>query len=418
MKAQEEISITKTVKASDNQNEGQAAPRTVKDEKEYRELLKECIIRQWETFKYYRNLSKAKGLNLEDLKKAIDNEEYYILPGVASDAFKKSRGLVTDLNDLTLPGKFQVSSSTSGDPSYIYTSHSELEKILNNYIMTFGIKGISRGIGFGPSIRIIDSLSRKAKYLNKKSVARMKFALEATKLHYSEIVFTVDIYVLRTIFSMLVRKKPVLKKLTLEQVTEIIGDAEKNNEKFAIGGVALLMVPYFDQLKEGQFKFHNNMNFILSGGGYSGKKGTFRGKRINKPELIKKISAVFGIDEKYYHTNIKDIYGFTENPTTHEGYWNNDIGDFMFQPWHDSRMYIVDPETEKPLKQGKGLVKIITPYSDGKPSAANVSVTQFDLAKIFGVKENYQITHFSHISRFSSLSIEGCGFKAGEITRQ
>lgn len=418
MKAQGEISIEKTVKASNNLNEGPAAPRTEKDESGYRELLKECIIGQWETFEYYRNLCKAKGLSLVDLKKVIDNEEYYILPGVASDAFKKSRGLVTDLNDLTAAGRFQVSSSTSGDPSYLYTSQAELDKILNNYVMTFGIEGISKGIGFCPSLRILNSLSRKAKYLNKKSVHRMKFALEAVKMHYSEMIFTVDLYILRTILSMIVKKKPALKKMTLEKVVEMIRDSEKKNEKFAIGGIALLMVPYFDQMKEGQFNFHGNIHVIFSGGGYSGKKGTIRGKKINKPELIKKISAVFGIEEKYYQTNIKDIYGFTENPATHEGFWNNDIGDFMFQPWHDSRLYIVDPETERPLKQGKGLVKIITPYSDGKPTAANVSVTQFDLATIFGVKENYQITHFSHISRFSSLGVEGCGFKAGEIAQQ
>ena len=415
MKVSKEISIKKTVKASTDLNEGLAVPQIEKDESEYKELLKECIIRQWETFEYYQNLCKAKGLSLEDLKKAIDNEEYYVLPGVVSDAFKKSRGLVTALNDLTVPGKFQVSSSTSGDPSYLYTSLTELDKILKNYRLTFGIVGISKAIGFSPSIRILESLSRKANYLNKKSITRMKFALDAAKLHYPEMVFTVDINIWKTIFSMMFTKKPTLVKMSLEKITEIIKSSEKNNEKFAIGGAVLLMAPYLDQMKEGQFNLHDNIHVVFSGGGYSGKKGTLRGAKINKPELIKKISAVFGIDKKYYPTNIKDIYGFTENPTTHEGYWNNDISDFMFQPWHESRVYIVDPDTGKPLKKGKGFVKIITPYSDGKPSASNVSVSQSDLATIFGVKENYQVTHFSHISRFSSASVEGCGYKAEAI---
>ena len=77
----------------------------------------------------------------------------------------------------------------------------------------------------------------------------------------------------------------------------------------------------------------------------------------------------------------------------------------------------MDPETEKPLKRGKGLLKVITPYANGVPSAANVSLIQYDLAEIFGVRENYQVTRFSHISRFQSASVEGCAYKAEAIAQ-
>jgi hypothetical protein len=124
---------------------------------------------------------------------------------------------------------------------------------------------------------------------------------------------------------------------------------------------------------------------------------------------------VLGLDEKFLSTNLKDIYGFTENPTTHEGFWNKDIGDFMFRPWHESRVYIVDPETEKPLKEGKGFFKIISPWGNGRPSSANVSVIQYDMVRIFGVKPNCQVTEFSHISRFTTAGMEGCALKADAI---
>jgi hypothetical protein len=63
MKAPKEISIKKSVKASDDFDNGIGTPQIEKDESEYRELLKECIIWQWEIFEYYQNLCKAKGLS-------------------------------------------------------------------------------------------------------------------------------------------------------------------------------------------------------------------------------------------------------------------------------------------------------------------------------------------------------------------
>ena len=110
-----------------------ARSQTMMAESRYKELLRDSILGQWEKFEYYRILCKRKGKTIQDLLKAIDYEEYYEIPAVVSVAFKKSRGLVHELNDLSVKGKFQVSSSTSGDPSHVYTSHNELNKIKNNY---------------------------------------------------------------------------------------------------------------------------------------------------------------------------------------------------------------------------------------------------------------------------------------------
>jgi hypothetical protein len=384
-------------------------------ESEFKESLRESISWQWDTYEYYQHLCNKKGLHLSDLKKAIDNEEYYVLPGVASLAFKKSRGLANELNDFSVEGKFQISSSTSGDPSYIYTHQDELKQIHKNYVATFGIKGVSRAIAFSPSIRILESVSKKAAYLGKQSIARMKFALDAAESHYSDLLFTVDVNILKSIFSMTFQSKPTFNKLSQEHFVELLRCSEEKKEILAVGGVVLLFAPYLDRMSEGQFNFHDNIHVVFAGGGYSGRKGSICGDKINKPELARKISAVLGLDEKYLSTNLKDIYGFTENPTTHEGYWNSEINDFMFQPWPDSRVYIVDPETEKPLKQGKGLFKIISPWANCRPCSANVSVIQYDLVRIFGVSANYQVTHFSHISRFQTAGMEGCALKADAI---
>lgn len=387
------------------------------DESQYKELLKESITSQWDKFEYFRNICKKKKRGIEDLKKAIDDEEYHLIPAVAATAFKKSKGLFKELNDFSQPGKFQVSSSTSGDSSYLFTNMPELEKVIDNYRLTFGIDGVSNGIGFAPSIRILDALSKKAEYQGHKSIARMKFALDAAKIHYKDLAFTLDVDIFRTLLSKVVNGKPVLKKKSLDEVIEIISAAEREHEKIGLGGFALLLMPYLDQLKEGQFNFGDHVYFTFSGGGYSGAKGSIRGEKINKHEMIKKIASVFGLNKKLFSTNLKDIYAFTESPATNEGYWNEDIDDYLFETWHESRAYIVDPETEEPLKSGEGLLKIITPYINGNPSAANVSVLQFDIATIREVKPNFIVTRFSHIKRFQNANVEGCAYKAEEIAK-
>jgi hypothetical protein len=385
------------------------------DESQYKELLKESITNQWDKFEYFRNICKKKKRSIQDILKAIDDEEYYQIPSIMATAFKKSKGLFKELNDFSHPGKFQVSSSTSGDPSYIYTNQVELDKVADNYRLTFGIDGTSKAIGFAPSIRILDALSKKAGYMGYKSVARMQLALNGAKMHYNDLIFTLDVDIFRTLLSKVVNGKTVLKKKHLDEIIHIISAAERDHEKVNLGGFVLLFMPYLNQLKEAQFSFGDNAYFTFSGGGYSGAKGLIKGDKLNKPEMIKKIASVFGINKKLFSTNFKDLYGFTESPAINEGYWSEDIDDFLFESWHESRVFIVDPETEEPLKSGEGLLKFITPYSNGNTSAANVSVLQLDNATIREIKPNFIVSRFSHIKRFQNASIEGCAYKAEEI---
>jgi hypothetical protein len=385
------------------------------NESQYKESLQESIQAQWKKFEYFRNLCKKKKLSIEDLRKAIDNEEYYLIPAVAATSFKLSKGLINELNDLSQPGRFQVSSSTSGDPSYVYTNHAEYNKILDNYRLTFGIKGVSRAIGFAPSGRILDSLSKKAGYMGYKSAARMKLAIDAAIIHYPNLVFTLDVDLFRTLLSRIVKGKAVLKKKQLDEIVEIISATEKIQEKISLGGIILLFYPYVKQMKDGQFSLGENVFFSFSGGGYSGSKGSIRGEKIDKSEMSRKFSSVFGVPQKLLSSNLKDLYSFTESSAVNEGFWSEEIDDFLFETWQESRAYVVDPETEKPLKSGEGLLKFITPYTNGNPSAANVSVLQFDNATIRASLPNYIVTHFSHIKRATNASVEGCAYKAEEI---
>lgn len=385
------------------------------NESHFKELIKQSITNEWDKFEYFRTVCRKKKQTLADLLIAVDDEEYYRIPAVAATAFKKSKGLYRELNDFSQAGKFQVSSNTSGDPSYVYTNSDELDKVVDNYRLTFGIDGTTKAIAFSPTIRILDAISRSAGFAGYQSVARMKLALEATNLYYKEPLFTLDVDVLKTLLSKAVRGKVVLRRKYLDELIAVIWSAERNQEKINLGGIVLLLYPYLDQMREGQFSIGNDAFFTFAGGGYNGSKGSITGKRIDKREMVKRISAIFGIDRNAYSTNLKDIYAFTECPATNEGYWNEEIEDYLFETWHESRVYIVDPETEEPLKSGTGLLKFITPYSNGNPSAANVSLLQSDLATIRGLAPNSTVTHFSNITRMQNAGIEGCAYKASEV---
>jgi hypothetical protein len=385
------------------------------NESKYKELLKESITSQWEKFEYFRNICKKKKRSIRDIISAINNEEYYRIPAITATAFKKSKGLYKELNDFSQIGKFQVSSNTSGDPSYVFTNKTELDKVVDNYRLTFGIDGTSKAIGFSPSIRILEGLSEKSAFMGYQSIARMKLALDAAKIHYRDIIFTLDVDLFRTLLSKIFNGKVVLKRKYSDEIIDIISAAEKDHEKINLGGFVLLLYPYLDQLREGQFCFGDNAYFTFAGGGYSGTKGSITGKKVDKPEMVKKIASVFGINKKLFSTNLKDIYAFTECPATNEGYWSEDLEDYLFETWHETRAYIVDPETQEPLKSGEGLLKFITPYANGNPSAANVSVLQLDNATIRGIKPNFIVSHFSHIKRFQNASVEGCAYKAEAV---
>jgi hypothetical protein len=387
-------------------------------ESRFQDLVRSSIGHQWSRFAYYRHLCASQNLALADLMAVITDGAYHKLPSVASTAFKLSKGLVEDLNDLSGPGVFQVSSSTSGDPSYVYTSPEELAHITARYGQTFGFPGVPVGLAFAPSLRILRALSKKADIKGKKAVLRMLLGLEGGNAYYDRTYVTVDVNILKTLLNRVAGRPPSLRKMSAAAVASIIHDAEKRGQSISLGGLTLLLRPYLDEFHEGEFELHDKGHVAFSGGGYSGAKGSIRGAKIDKPAFIARIGAVFGIDPAFWATNIKDIYSFTETPAQIEGFWDRDLDDFLFRPASDHRVYVVDPETETPLSSGRGLVKVVAPYVSGRPTAANTSVLQFDAAEIVSVQPDGRVESFTHVSRFEGAEAPGtvgCAFKAAEI---
>jgi hypothetical protein len=385
----------------------------------FQDLLRDSVESQWRRFAYYRRLCARRNVFLADLLAYIADGAYHRIPSVASSAFKLSKGMIEELNDLSVPGVFQISSSTSGDPSYVYTGPAELAHITERYGETFGFPGVAIGLACAPSLRILRALSKKAAYKGIPAVMRMQLGLEGSAARYDRTITTVDVDIPRTLLNRLVRRPASIRKMSAAHLAAIVHDAEKHERRISIGGLTLLLRPYLDEFRDGEFALHALGHVAFSGGGYSGAKGSIRGAKIDKPAFVARIGAVFGLEPALWPTHIKDIYSFTETPAQIEGYWSPDHDDFLFRPAADHRVYIVDPETEAPLRTGRGLVKVVAPYVTGRPTAANTSVLQFDEAEIASADPDGSVTSFTHVSRFAGAEPSGtvgCAFKAAEIS--
>ncbi|MGA2363154.1 MAG: hypothetical protein ABSG73_11920 [Candidatus Aminicenantales bacterium] len=384
----------------------------------FQTLARAGIEHQWDRFSYYRNLCVRKNLSRADLAAIVADGAYHRFPSVVSTAFKRSKGLIEDLSDLAVPGVFQVSSSTSGDPSYVYTNLEDRASVAGLYARTFASPASSTGIAFAPSLRILRNLSKKAAIMGKSAVLRMQLALEGGYARFPEMDVTLDIDLPKTLLNQALGRPAAIRKMAASAVASFIRNAHARGLTISLGGLTLLLRPYLEEFREGEFSLHDNAHIAFSGGGYSGAKGSIRGAKIDKPAFIARIASVFGIDSTFWSANIKDIYSFTETTAQIEGYWNQDLNDFLFRPSPECRVYIVDPESEIPLRSGRGLIKVVSPSLSGRPASANMSILEFDMAEIVSVSAEGWVESFTRVCRFegpASRGTEGCAFKAAEI---
>ncbi len=160
----------------------------------------------------------------------------------------------------------------------------------------------------------------------------MQLGLEGSISRYDRTYTTVDVDIPRTLLNRLAGRPASIRKMSAADVAAIIRDAEKHGRRISLGGLTLLLRPYLDEFRDGEFALHALGHVAFSGGGYSGAKGSIRGAKIDKPAFVARIGAVFGIEPALWPTHIKDIYSFTETPAQIEGYWSRDHDDFLFRP--------------------------------------------------------------------------------------
>ena len=283
------MNASQTITASDVIPAGTDAPALAAPEslteRSFQELLRASVESQWQRFAYYRQLCARRNIYLADLLAIIADGAYHRLPSVASSAFKLSKGMIEELNDLSVPGVFQMSSSTSGDPSYVYTGPAELAQITERYGETFAFADVPVGLAFAPSLRILRALSKKAALKGRQAVLRMLLGLEGSTARYERSRTTVDVDIPRPCSTASRGRPACIRKMPAAEVASIVHDAEKRGQAISLGGLTLLLRPYLDEFREGEFALHSLGHVAFSGGGYSGAKGSIRGAKHRQAGL-------------------------------------------------------------------------------------------------------------------------------------
>lgn len=375
--------------------------------------LKNQITYQYDRYKIYKTICQEKSISREDIQKIVDNRELYKLPPIYALRFKKSYDLIKELNDMEKKdGTFVISSSTYGDPSYIYCSKNDLEIIRNNYKNHFAVENSNIGLAFSPPMDILYKAGEKKSIYNKKTLLRITTAAEGNKYYYDlKDMLKLDISCLINKVFNKKNFKPKFKPLPKSVIENLFKNTEKEKNNIVLGGISLLLYPtitnYFN---------NNNLNlskqifFVTSGGGWTGKKGTIETKELKKTDFINGLSKVFKIDLSDLKNQFRDVYAFCESSSTHLGHWNNEIGDYIYKPTSQSVAYAVDPKTLLPVKEGeKGLFQVITPY--GCEYSATCNILQGDLVKAHKLNPDGSLKEFTNISRMPGLEIEGCAYE-------
>lgn len=368
---------------------------------------------QYEKYPYYKSLCVQKNISKNDISRIIDNRELFLLPPVYAQLFKKSKNMINELNSLSeADGSFMVSSSTYGDPSYIYASKRDLDIVRNNYKKDFMVSDSLYGLSFGPPLNILYKAGQSKSIYGKSTMLRMTTVAEATAQYYNLVdMMKLDITCLVNKLFDKKNFKPKFKSVSERMITKIFNETELSGKNIVIGGITLLMYPILTKYyKENSFNLGNRAFFITSGGGWSGKKGTIETKELKKNDFINKLGNIFNIDGEMYKKQFIDVYAFCESPGTHQGHWDNNFKDFVYSVHNDSIAYAIDPTTKKLAAQNEvGLFQVLTPY--GCEYSANANILQGDLVKVVESNPDGSIKKFTNITRFPGLEIEGCAYE-------
>lgn len=385
--------------------------------------LEEAINYQINTFPIYNEILRENSLTAKDIKKIIENREYWKIPPVDALTFKSSRGLYLELANTELDGLFHCSSSTSGDPSLVYLSNSDLEYKINNVAECLNIEECDTGIAFLLPLKFSKIVRKKMKKRfeeieNYKFLPVMFFAPMALERIYENLEYGITgIDFFKTIKNYISgSKQPALKFLSIEKIIKKIEEYKEKDKPLAMGGFILLFYPTIKGIKN---KLSDSIDFdkiyiITGAGGWSGKKGTFVGKSIDKKNFVKEMAELFNIKEKDIPLHFIDAYACTESPVAHRGFFDLDVGDYVFHPHKDSLVYIINKETGKPVDEGEeGLIRIITfKKQEGAPT---VVIQQHDVARLLKKGEYNEALEFTNIHREKGYKSEGCALGASEL---
>jgi hypothetical protein len=316
----------------------------------FRGDLAGAIARQHGWCSPYRTLCEGQGISLRDLREAARGGDLLALPALGTDSWKRSRGLFPSLADRTAPGCWMVSSATGGDPSYRWCTPGDL-----------GCAAESFGKAYGevPDPALLLLLTPPPEGLGEMA-RRAAIDTEETALWVS---VPTRVALARSPGLSFYRPGPdpgMPFTLRFEALVKALRNAEEKGSPVVLAYSVLFIMEALGALHGLSFDFGDRIFVVTGGGGWEGAKGMKGAAPVEKGRYINALEETFGIADP--EKQVVDIYGTAELGKFHAGCWNRQAGDFVFTVTPDMVLFLIDPATGEPARDGvQGIPRFISP---------------------------------------------------------
>ncbi|OLS15053.1 MAG: acyl-protein synthetase, LuxE [Promethearchaeota archaeon CR_4] len=331
----------------------------------------------------YRKIAAEKGYNFDQTIKESTLEE---IPYVSWAHFKASNNqyhklLRIPLNQLE---RWELSSSTTGDPSVVGRGPSDVAVFLRNYNTVFEDfsfkKSIKKLILFSPSVAFLEHMP--GEWQGKRGFL---FYLDIANMWKGyDINYLLKFKMPKAILYMLTHfKMKAFIEIDGKLLESSLIKAERDKIPTLVANSVPLMYQNFldyQKKKKRTFNMPETFRIQTGGGGWGGVKGQVKlGYNIDKADFYDKLGKFFNLPI----TNFADCFGATETPIACGGHWSKKYNDIVFHLGKDQgRIILRDVDTLERIKTTNtpGALEILTPY--GVDTYAGVSILLDDLAEI------------------------------------
>jgi hypothetical protein len=383
---------------------------------EFIDRLLEAMEKQYRTFAPYRSLCDSQGVSWPDIRAMVAAEDLYAIPAIPCSWFKRDagRGTFRDLADQRQAGQWHVSSTTSGDPSYVWRTPADMQVVAQSYTEAYRkAPACDKMLAFSAANQFLETVGPRFAIDDHRVDLFALIPSTTAEAVFSDMDALVHLSKARTIWNMirtLGKGRPVLE-VDKEHLLEAIQHAEQNGTKLAFASAVLMLYPAVKALPRG-YRLGANAIFVTGAGGWDGKKGTTQGDAIDKADFVLEMCARFSIPANAIFTNFVDLYGTAENGKAQAGFFSPKYGDFVFEVGDDVRIFVVDPEGRLTGEGEQGSPRFVSPY--GVEGYAGACLQQNDAITVVALADDHSVRRFTHVTR---PSLSGCAYEHAEGVR-
>jgi hypothetical protein len=356
--------------------------------------LSESIERQYDLYEPYRTICDTENVTRADLRSIVERHDLTRIPAVQSDSFKMrlSHGLFRRLSSPEASGSWMMSGSTSGDPSCVWRTESDVEVARQSFSRLWERIPTNRALYFSPTRDYFEKSSRRLAFDEHPINFFAVVPGQAAEAVYGDMT-----YMARANSAAAEKHGSPAFDLQSDTLVEALERAEAERTPIGFSTFVLMMYPALKNLSR-TYDLGDRAFFVTGAGGWDGKKGAFVGDPLQKATYVQEMSDKFNIPESAWESNFFDGYGTTENGKAFPGRYSREFADFVYDVDDDVKVYVVDPIKGRLAKVGeRGFPRFISPY--GAEGFAGVCVQHKDLVTVVSTQWDGSVARFTRVAR-------------------